>query len=169
MSDYNRTTRECPVGQLHPEIRQAVQKYFKEHELGNLETETLMCCETVSERKSSGTLSALLKDDTADTTIHMGMLFTSQLLIWVRKGDKSGVVLNAANLKEIQVRISTPLFMNDTGLEIIGYIQNSKARVRGFIATGEELAVQKFCEEVNKAISVLNPPVKKSWSNLFGG
>jgi hypothetical protein len=85
MSDYNRTTRECLVNQLHPELRQAIRRYFEEHELGNLEAETIMCCETISEKKNPGRLASFLKD-ASDTTIHMGMLLTSQMLIWVRKG-----------------------------------------------------------------------------------
>jgi len=46
MSNYHRITRECTVSQLHPELRQAIQSYFQAHDLGNPETESLMCCET---------------------------------------------------------------------------------------------------------------------------
>jgi hypothetical protein len=168
MSDYNRTTRECLVNQLHPELRQAIRRYFEEHELGNLEAETIMCCETISEKKNPGRLASFLKD-ASDTTIHMGMLLTSQMLIWVRKGDQSGIVLNAADLKEIQVRATKSILTNDAGLEIFGYIENSKSRVRGFVGMGEGLAAEKFCEEVNKAISIANPPVKTIWPKWLGG
>jgi hypothetical protein len=168
MSDYNRTTRECPVSQLHPELRQAIRSYFQERELGDLETETLMCCETISERKDFGKIASMLKG-VSDTTIHMGMLLTSQMLIWVRRGDQTGIVLNAASLKEIQVRPSMSILMNDAGLEIFGYIENSKSRVRGFVGMGEGLAAEKFCEEVKKAISIANPPVKTTWPKWLGG
>ena len=157
MSDYNRTTRECSVNQLHPELRQAIRNYFQERELGNLEAETLMCCETISEKKSFGSLGSLLKG-VQETTIHMGMLLTSQWLIWVRKGDQSGVILNVANLKEIQVRDYASLFAPDTGLEILGYIGDAKQQARGYIGMGTEAAAQKFCEEVQKAIVAANPP-----------
>jgi len=168
MSDYNRTTRECSVSQLHPELRQAIQSYFREHALGNLEAETLMCCETISRKKDFGRLASLLKGK-EDTTIHMGMLLTSQWLIWVRRGDQSGTVLNAANLKEIQVGAYRSILTKDTGLEIFGYIGNSMGKVRGYVGMGTELAAQKFCEEVEKAISNVKPPTKKGWPKWLGG
>jgi hypothetical protein len=168
MSDYNRTTRECSVSQLHPELRRAIQSYFQDHELGDLEAETLMCCETISTKRDFGRLAPLLKG-VGDTTIHMGMLLTSQWLIWVRRGDQSGIVLNAANLKEIQVRTYLSILTRDAGLEISGYIRDSKCRVRGYIGMGAELAAQKFCGEVQKAITSVNPPTKKSWPKWLGG
>ena len=168
MSDYNRTTRECSVNQLHPELLQAIRGYFQEHELGDLEAETLMCCETISEKKDFDRLTSLLKG-AEDTTIHTGMLLTSQWLIWVRRGDQSGTVLNIANLKEIQVRSYMSILAKDTGLEIFGYIGNSKGQVRGYVGMGTELATQKFCEEVKKAISNVQPPTKKSLPKWLGG
>jgi hypothetical protein len=158
MSDYNRTTRECSVSQLNPELRQAIQSYFQEHELGNPEAETLMCCETISEKKNFGRLGSLLKG-AQETTIHTGMLLTSQWLIWVRRGDQSGVVLNAANLKEIEVRAYASIFAPDTGLEIFGLIGDAKKPIRGYVGMGAELAAQKFMEEVSKVIDIVNPPL----------
>jgi hypothetical protein len=168
MSDYNRTTRECSVSQLHPEIRQAVQSYFQEHELGDPSTETLMCCETISEKKDFGRLSSLLKS-AQDKTIHMGLLLTSQWLIWVRRGDRSGNVLNAANLKDIQVRAYMSIFVRDAGLDISGYMGDPKRQVRGYVGMGTELAAQKFCEEVQKAVAAVTPPSPKGWPKWLGG
>ena len=168
MSDYNRTTRECSVSQLHPELRQAIRSYFQEHKLGDLEAETIMCCETISERKNLGRLVSLLKG-VEDTTIHTGMLLTSQRFIWVRRGNQSGTVLNAADLKEIQIRAYRSILTKDTGLEIFGYIEDSKGQVRGFVGMGAELAAQKFCDEVKQAITKANPPAKKSLPKWLGG
>ena len=167
MSDYNRTTRECPVNQLHPELRQAVQNYFQKHELGDPETETLMCCETVSTRKSSGWVGTLLNGG-EDTTIHTGMLLTSEWLIWVRKGDQSSTVLNAASLKEIQVKAYLSLLNKDNGLEITGYTRDSQGRARGYVGMGTELAAQRFCEEVEKAVAKVKPPAEKGFARWFG-
>jgi hypothetical protein len=168
MSDYNRTTRECPVSQLQPDLRQAIKNYFQEQELGNPDTETMLCCETVSTRKSSGWLSSLLGSG-EDTSFHTAMLFTSEWLIWVRKGDQSSTLLNAANLKEIQVKTYASLLNKDNGLEITGYTKDSKGRVRGYVGMGSELAAQKFCEEVEKAVNKVKPPAPKPFSRWFGG
>jgi len=170
MSDYQRTTRECSVRQLNPELFQAVQDYFREHRLGSLDAEILMCCETLSEKKSDNKLLSLLQGE-SDTTIHMGMLLTPERLIWVRSGDRSGTLLNAADLKEIQVRAYAPLFAKDTGLEIYGYVEGSKGRVRGYLGMGSEPVTQKFCEEVEKAIDKVRPPTSKRkwWARWLGG
>ena len=168
MSDYNRTTRECPVSQLNPEVFLAFRNYFQEQKLGDLEAKTLMCCETISRKKNWGRLTSWL-NATADTTIHTGILLTAQWLIWVRSGDKSGTLLSAANLNHISVRAYTSLFANDTGLEIIGYIEGSKGPIRGYIGMGSGLTTQKFCDEVKQAVAKVNPPNQKIWPKWLGG
>lgn len=168
MSDYNRTTRECSVRQLHPEVFRALKNYFQEQNLGDLETETVMCCETISTRKQAGRLASWL-NATADTTVHTGMLLTSEWLIWVRSGDQSGVVLSAANLNSISASAYISLLANDTGLEISGYIEGAKSSNRGYIGMGSESAAQKFCDEVKQAIAKLNPPKQSRWTQWMGG
>ena len=164
MSSYNRTTRECLVNELRPELYQAVQAYFQEQQLGDPETEALMCCETTSRKKDAGRLASGLEGD-RDDTIYTGMLFTSQHLIWVRSGNGSDVVLNAAALKQIRVRAYTSPLTSDTGLEVYGFIGDSKGRVRGYIGMGSGAAAQKFCEAVVQAVEAVNPPAKR---RLFG-
>jgi len=168
MSDYNRTTRECSLSQLHPEILKAIQNYFMEHRLGSLEAEALMCCETLSTKKNTGKLVAWLSGN-SDTTIYTGMLLTSEWLIWAHHGDQSGTHLNAANLKLlIQAEYATNPFTKETGLEIAGFIESAKGGVRGQIGTGSELAAQKFCEEVKQAIARAKPPAPKRQRRWFG-
>ncbi len=168
MSEYNRTTRECLVSQLHPEILQAFRKYFEEHQLGKLEAETFQCCETISRKKDVGGLSSWL-NASADTTIHTGIILTADRLIWARRGDKSGTRLTAANLNQISVQEHASFFSDDHGLEVLGYIEGSNRAMRGYIGMGSELATQKFCDEVKQAIARVNPPVRKSWPKWMGG
>jgi len=160
MSEYTRTTRECSVHQFRPELFQAFWNYFQEHKLGDMEAETLMCCETISNKKSAGRLVSWLSGK-ADTTLYTGTLLTSQWLIWVHYGDQSGTRLNAANLKEIRAEFYTSPLTRDAGLEIVGYIGDAKDRVRGYIGMGADLVAQKFCEEVKQAITKANPPTQK--------
>jgi hypothetical protein len=168
MSEYVRTTRDCPVSQLHPELLQAIRNYFQEHELGDLESETLRCCQTISEKKNVGKLASWLSGK-PDTTIYTGMIFTSQWLIWVHHGDKSGTLLNAANLNRIRAKYYPPLFTIDGGLEIVGYIGDADTRIRGYIEMGADLAAQKFCEEVRQASIRANPPSRKNLFNWPAG
>lgn len=157
MSEYIRMTRECTVSQFHPEILQTLRGYFQEHKLGDLQAETIACCETISEKKSVGKAASWLRGK-QDTTIYTGMLLTSQCLIWVHYGDQSGIRLNTADLKDIQVEFHNSLVTKDAGLEIVGYIGNTNSRVRGYIAMGTDLVAQEFCEEVKQAIRKANPP-----------
>lgn len=160
MSTYNRTTRECSVAQLRPELRQAIWEYFKEHNLGDPEAESLMCCETIAEKKDAGKLASWLSGE-SDTIIYIGMLFTHQMLIWVRKGNQSDPVLHAANLKEIRVSAYEPLLSKELGLEIAGFIETTKSWVRGHIEMGPEAATKEFVKAVQEAIAGLNPPSKR--------
>ena len=168
MSDYNRTTRECPVSKLRPELFLAVRNYFYEHKLGDLETEILLCYETTSTKKSTNKLMAWLNDG-LDTTVHMAVLFTSEWLIWVRSGDRSGVQLSSAELKQLVVRVYVSLLARDAGLEIAGHIEGTKGIMRGAFAMESLSIAQKFCDEVILAINKLNPPSEKNISRWWGG
>ncbi len=160
MSEYTRTTRECSVKQLRPELLQAIQTYFQEHRLGVLEAEVLICCETLSRKKSTGKMASWLSGN-PDVTIYTGMLLTSEWLIWVHHGDQSGTRLNAADLKQIRAEVYNSPLTKDSGLEIAGYIGDIKNRVRGYIGMGADPAAQKFCEEVIQAINKVHPPSAK--------
>jgi hypothetical protein len=168
MSTYDRTTRECLVSELRPALHQAIRDYFQEQQLGDPETETLICCETTSTKKSAGRLASWL-DGEGDTAVYTGMLLTPQRLIWVRSADDSGVVLTAADLKEIRVRAYASLLTHDAGLEVFGFIGDSKGRVRGYIGMGPEPAAQKFCEAVVQAVETVNPLVKRKLPRWLTG
>lgn len=163
MSEFSRTTKECLVSQLHPELYQAIQLYTRQHELGDIEAETLICCETVSQKKSQRRLPAWLGEQN-DTIVYTGMLLTPQWLIWVRSGDDSGVSLNAARLADIRVKVYTSLLTQDGGLEISGYFGNMAGQVRGYIGLGDGPAAEKFCAAVREEVAKVNPPVRR----LFG-
>jgi len=163
MSAYLRTTRECPVSQLHPELLQPIQEYFQEHRLGHLESETLICCETFSQKKEAGRTGSWLSGK-PDTTIYTGIVLTSEWLIWVHFGDQSGIRLNAAHLSRIRAELYTPPFIQESGLRIAGYIEGANTLVRGYIAMGTGSVVQKFCEEVRQATVNANPSPKRDWS-----
>jgi hypothetical protein len=162
MSTYDRVTRECSFGQLRAELVRAICDYAQDHrELGDIEVEVLMCCETTSEKRRTGGLAALLGGD-PDTVLYTGMLVTPHYLIWARSGDQSGIGVYSAKLKDVQVRAFASRLMQDTGLEVSGYIGDSNGRVRGYIGMGPEPAAQKFCEQVEQAIEQVRPkPTKR--------
>jgi len=167
MSSYTRTTRECQLSQIPPEPFQAIRDLFQKHDLGDPKSETLACCETISEKKKASKLSSWLEGE-QDMLIHTWMLLTSKWLIWVRLGDQTGMVSNAANLLQIRVRDYKSIFNKDSGLEIFGFIGESKNRVRGYIGMGAEPAAEEFREQVGATVTELYPvPKKRGWFGLF--
>jgi|WetSurMetagenome_2_1015567.scaffolds.fasta_scaffold1077480_1 hypothetical protein len=167
MSDYLRTTRECSVSELHPELIQAIQNYFQEHALGNIQSDILLCCETVSRKKNTSSM-ALWLDGRPDTTTYTGMVLTSKWLIWAHQGDHSETQVHAASLNEIQTEFYTPFLSKDAGLRIVGFVGDKNIRMRGYIGMENNQSAQKFCEEVQQAILKANPPVKNDLFKWLG-
>lgn len=168
MSQYDRTTRNCLVSELPPELLQAIRDYSQAQQLGDVEAETLLCCETVSTKKSAGRRPAWLEGE-LDATLHTGLLLTPQWLIWARQGDRTRPVVMAANLKDIQVKAYTSWLTKDTGLEIVGYMEATRRRARGYVGLGTDAAAQEFCEAVKEAINKVNPPVQRRLPKWLGG
>ena len=168
MSDSTRITRKCLVSHLRPELRKAIQDYSPSEALDNLEVETIGCYETTSERKSAGKLLSWLSSQ-PDTITHVGILLTPERLIWVRWGDRSGTLLTAANLREIRVKVYFSPLAKDTGLEVYGFIGDSKGRVRGYLGMESASIAQQFCDQIRQAIDKVNPPVKRKLPRWLGG
>ena len=168
MAYYRRSTRECSVSQLTPTLLQAAREYFQPHNLGDLETEVRLCCETISEMKTGSWLTSWL-DAGEDSTIHTGILLTGQALVWMRDGNRSGVRAVGAKLINIHARAYSSLFSHDAMLEISGLLEDSKSNIRGVIALGPEAEAQKFCEEVHLAIEKVNPTPPWKWPPWLGG
>jgi hypothetical protein len=160
MSDYRRTTRECTLDQLQPELAHALRKYFQQHQPGSVEAEILMCCETSSARTSTSRLDARLNSD-LDTITTLALLLTPQRLIWALNGERSGIVVASAQLKDLRVKVFAPRGTRDFGLDVYGRMENTTVRAGGKLLMGPEEAAKKFGEEVGKAMQKLYPPEKK--------
>jgi hypothetical protein len=166
MSDYTRSTIECSVRQLRPELRRAIDEYFEKHTLGDTETETVLCCETVSERKEPNWLASLLGEK-AGSPVYTATLLTATELIWARGELQGDIIVTGADLKFIRANPYTSMFINDTGLQISGII--GSGTMSGYIGMGPEPAAQNFCEEVQQAIAKINPSSTRKWPSWMGG
>jgi len=168
MGDYTRSTRECSVGLVRPELHLALEEYFQKNSLGDLEAETLLCCETVSEKKEMGWLTTLLGGK-VEPLVYTALLLTSTHLVWARGSQQTSINVNAADLRFIRVKPFASLFVTDTGLQISGLLGNSKGMTLGYIGMGPEPITQKFCDEVRQAIDKVNPPSTSKWPAWMGG
>jgi hypothetical protein len=168
MSNYQRSTRECSVTQLNPELRRAMLEYFQTHNLGELETEVIACCETNAEKKPGSWLSDWLEPG-SDATVFTGIVLTAQSLVWARTREKASVLVVGADLMNIRTRAHVSFFSKDLGLEVTGLIENSKNNIHGIIGLGPEPAAQKFCDEVAQAIEKINPAPVRKFPRWMGG
>ena len=147
-----RSTRECAYGQLRPELVQAIRDYLQKHELGTIEADILICCETTSEKTKRGFFRNLVGGD-SDLIHYTGMLVTPGWLIWATCEAQFGVVVMAARLQDIQVMDGTTQLINDTGLEVFGFLSGFAERVSAFVGLGPEPAAQKFRAAVKAALA----------------
>jgi hypothetical protein len=168
MIGYNRTTRECSANQIHPSLYPAIREYFQTHQLGDLDMETLLCCETISEKRNPGKLASFLEGN-PDSITHLAILLTAEWLIWARNGDRSGTIVTGAKLKVIQVNALVARRTKGMELEVSGFIAGSKEYVRGNLEMGPDVAAQKFCEVVGQAVLKANPPAKRKFPRWMGG
>jgi len=160
MFGYRRTTRECSVSQLNPRLLQALQDYFLEHKFGDLKEETLLCCETFSEKENPSRIEALLSGN-PDSSDYLGMILTEEWLLWARTAGRSAAKAFGANLKDIKVKQYRSRLTQETGLHIDGYLCDFKEHVWGNLAMGPEEATRKFCEATREAVEKVNPPRKR--------
>ncbi|HEY4723148.1 MAG TPA: hypothetical protein VII92_14940 [Anaerolineae bacterium] len=169
MSDYRRTTRECNLDQLQPELAHTLQQYFQQHPLSKVEAEILMCCETSSTRTSTNQLDAWLNRD-LDTNTTMALLLTPQRLIWALSGERSGIAVASAQLKDLRVKVFAPKGTRDFGLDVYGRMEYTTVRAGGKLFMGPEAAAKQFCEEIGKAMQKLYPPkTKRARPKWLGG
>jgi hypothetical protein len=168
MADYHRTTRECAWTQLRPELDRAIREHARQHQLDNLATEVLMCCETTMEKMNTGWLDPLLNGN-PDTITYLALLVTPQRLIWARSGDRSATVAASARLSELRIKAFRPRGTEDIGLDVYGQMEGTHTRVGGRLMMGSESVAQKFCETVEQAVRQASPPRKSIRPKWLGG
>ena len=160
MPGFKRAPRECYVREMNPRLLEALEEYFSKHKLGGLTEETLMCCETFSEKENPGVLETMLTGNPGSTGF-LGLILTNRRLLWARTGDRSTTTVFGADLNLVQVKAYSSRITKETELQISGYIGNSKEHIQGNLAMGPEEAARKFCAEALKAVEKINPPAKK--------
>ncbi len=149
MGDYTRVTRECTLAGLRPEWTAAIRKYIEKHELGDLEADILICCETTSTKKKKGFFGG------NPEVILTGMLVTSKWLVWATGMENESIGVLAAKLRDIQAqdyeKSDFYRLMPDTGLNINGLLV-AEGSGSAFIGLGPEAAGQKFCAVLRDAL-----------------
>ena len=149
MGEYIRTTRECAFGGLNPSLSAAIREHVVKHELGNVESSALMCCETTSTKQKKGLFGGKAEVSMA------GILLTPQWLIWAtgRQNEVPGVL--STRLCDIQVqdyeKSDQFKLIQDSGLDISGLRTGTVEPGSAFIGLGPEPAAQKFRSMLREA------------------
>ena len=168
MFDYTRTTRTCPVSQIHSSLSQAIREFFQTHQLGDPDTDMILCCETISTRPDPGKLVTWL-DGNPDTNILLAILLTPEWLIWARNGDQTGTVVTGAKLQVIKVKAFVRRRSKDMELEVSGFMAGTREYMRGNLELGPDLAAQTFCDAVVPAVLKAAPPHHSKFPRWMGG
>jgi hypothetical protein len=166
MFGYTRTTRICPVSQIHPNLAQVIREFFQTHQLGDAESEITQCCETISTRPTPNRLVGLL-DGNPDTTIHLAIVLSPDWLVWARNGDQSGTIVTGAKLQVLKAKAYVRRNSKNMELELSGFMADTREYVRGSLELGPDAAAQKFCEAVVSAILKAKPPSKTKFFGLI--
>jgi hypothetical protein len=165
MSTYKRRTRICTFEELNPTLKQALRAYFFEHELTDIETQIVMCCETLSERQKTNALEALLGED-RDPVFYLAACMTPDWLVWARSSESTKTIVVAAKLRQIHVKPRASVLSKDIGLDIEGFVEGSLSKIRGHLAFGPEPEAEEFCKAAEQATVAVNPP--RRLLDIFG-
>jgi hypothetical protein len=172
VADYHRTTRECTLDQLRPELAEAVRAYAQRQQWDNLEAEVLACCETTAERICTNRLDAWLNSSTPAIT-QLALIGTPDRLIWVFNNSANVGAASAgaasAQYKDMRLKIFRPKNSPDFSLDIYARMDGTREKTGGRFMLGSSPDAQKFCEAIMRATDTLYPPeVKKPRRKWFG-
>lgn len=149
MSEYIRTTRECALDELRPELAAAIRAQIAQYELDTLESAALMCIESTATRKKKGLFGG-------GEVIHTGVLLTPKWLVWAagKQGEKPAAL--SARLQDIIVKEYEKTAMYaiapDEGINITGRYTDVTQQGMSFIGLGPEPAAQKFRQVLQEAV-----------------
>ena len=159
-SPYHRTTRDCSLTDLRPELLAAIRAHVEERKLGDVEAQMLICCETTNEQRELKGLeklrARLLGPHDPDPVHYTGVVVTPAWLIWTTSGAKRGTVTLSARLRDVEIREFSARYaefgIEDSGIDVFGLIGYSAERGSVFIGLGREPAAEKLKDVLRGAV-----------------
>ena len=150
MAGFQRSTRECAIDGLRPELSAALWEYVARRGLEDEISSALMCCETVSTREKRR-----LFRRTEEVSLQ-AVVLTPKWLIWAsgKEGKPPGAF--ATPLHEIRVedyeKSSTYQLQEDRGVNIYG-LKTAEGTGSAFIGLGPEPAARRFRNMLQESIA----------------
>jgi|WetSurMetagenome_2_1015567.scaffolds.fasta_scaffold1007335_1 hypothetical protein len=149
MNDATRKTRTCTLQTLDGMLRSAIRAHAVQFELTDIETEILMCCETLTihskKRPQRGILTTL-----------SAVYVTPKWLVWAESSDRNDASAETALLDQIDIYDSWEMtqyaIAPRQGSNISGrYTDGTKTGIR-FIVLDAEPNGEKFRQVLVKAL-----------------
>lgn len=141
MGDYKRTTRECTLDTMRPELSAALRAHVEKYNLGDVLSQVAVCVETTSEKIKKGLFGG-------GETIYTAAVLTKDWLVWANCGTKVTPHAMSARLNQITVQdYATSSFAKlipDTGVNVNGLTTDSSEAGTTFIGLEENAAGIKF-------------------------
>ncbi len=148
MGDYKRTTRECSLDSMRPELAAAIRAHVEKYNLGDILSGAVVCVETASEKIKKGLFGG-------GETIYTAAVLTKDWLVWANSGTNVKPHALSARLNQITVQnYATSSFAKliaDTGVNVNGLKTDTPEAGTTFIGLEENAAGIKFREALMAA------------------
>ena len=96
MNIPQRTTHACSITELNPNLSAAMRAHIAQYQLGDLESDIVMCCQTTSVRAKQGLF------DNGGTALS-AVFLTTKWLVWA-ESINGKVTAGSAQLRHIDIR-----------------------------------------------------------------
>jgi len=143
MTENKRITRICAVDELNPTLSGMIRAHIKQYQLGDIEPNILMCCETTSVQQKKGFFGG------SENAISAAIV-TPEWLVWAESINHKIAEVNSALLSHIDIHDYAGSAMGtispDTGVNVTGRYTNAVKTGQAFIGIGTDQSGVKFRE-----------------------
>ena len=149
MTMMTRKTRACTLDTLDEALKASIRAHALKYGLDDVESDILMCCETLSVRHKKGLFGGI-------RTTLSAVYVTPKWLVWADSSGHNNVVAGTAQLSQIDVRdygnTAQYAITPAQGLNITGrYTDKNKTGIT-FIVLEAEVEGQKFRQVLDEAM-----------------
>jgi hypothetical protein len=150
MNGTTRSTRACTFKTLDEKLREAIRLHGAEYGLVDLESDILMCCETLSARQKKGFLRGI------KTTLS-AVYVTPKWLVWAASNQEADAAVWTARLIHIEIndaRLTAAGYTisPDQGLNVTGRYTNKDTTGLRFILLDSGMVGQRFRRILKRAL-----------------
>lgn len=151
MNKITRTTRACTMETLNGSLKAAIHTHGLKYGLDDIESDVLICCETVSVNRKSGWFNG-------NRTTLAAAFITPKWLVWAQgDADQKHASAGSALLKNIDVRdfqtTASHAVSPDQGLNVTGRYTDRNRTGITFIGLSTEPDGQRFRQVLEAALN----------------